>query len=42
MADTEVVYDPGDFFLLDSVRYCDDVMTILKSDWFNLKILMSG
>ena len=30
-----------DFFLLDSVRYHDDVMTILKSDWFNLKILMS-
>ena len=31
-----------DFFLLDSVRYCDDVMVTLKFDWYNLKILMSG
>ena len=31
-----------DFFLLDSVRYRDDVMTTLKIDWSNLKILMSG
>ena len=34
-----------DFFLLDfflSVRYRDDVMTTLKFDWSNLKILMSG
>ena len=31
-----------DFFLLDNVRYHDDVMTILNSNWFNLKILMSG
>ena len=31
-----------DFFLLDSVRYRDDVMMTLKFDWFNLKILMSG
>ena len=31
-----------DFFLLDSVRYRDDVMTTLKLDWSNLKILMSG
>ena len=30
-----------DFFLLDSVRYHDDVMTTLKSDLSNLKILMS-
>ena len=29
----------GGFFLLDSVRYRDDVMTILKSDWSNLRIL---
>ena len=32
----------ANFFLLDSVRYNGDVMTILKSDWFNLKTLMSG
>ena len=31
-----------DFFLLDSVHYHYDVITSLKSDWFNLKILMSG
>ena len=31
-----------DFFLLDSARCRDDVRTKLKSDWFNLKILMSG
>ena len=31
-----------DFFLLDSVRYHNDVMTTLKFDWSNLKILMSG
>ena len=31
-----------DLFLLDSVRYREDVMMTLKSDWFNLKILMSG
>ena len=31
-----------DFFLLGSVRYHDDVKTILKFDWSNLKILMSG
>ena len=31
-----------DFFLLDSVRYHGDVMTMLKSDWSNLKIPMSG
>ena len=31
-----------DFFLLDSVRYRDDVMKTLKFDWSNLKILMSG
>ena len=31
-----------DFFLLDIFRYRDDVMTILKTDWFNFKILMSG
>ena len=31
-----------DFFLLDSVRYRDDVMTTLKFDWSNLKILVSG
>ena len=34
-----------DFFLLDfflSVRYRDDVMTTLKFDWSNLKILMSS
>ena len=31
-----------DFVLLDSVRYRDNVMTILMSDWSNLKILMSG
>ena len=32
-----------DFFLLGSVnvRYHDDPMTTLKSDWSNLKILMS-
>ena len=30
MADTEVIYDPGGFFLLDSVRYQDDAKTILK------------
>ena len=30
-----------DFILLDSVRYYDDVMTTLKSNWSNLKILMS-
>ena len=31
-----------DFFLLDSVRYRDDVMVTLKFDWSNLKISMSG
>ena len=31
-----------DFFQLDSVSYPDDVMTTLKFDWSNLKILMSG
>ena len=31
-----------DFFLLDSVRYRDDVMGVLKSDWSSLKILISG
>ena len=34
-----------DFFLLDfflSVRYRNDVMTTLKFDWSNLKILMPG
>ena len=31
-----------DFFLQDSIRYHNDVMTIWKFDWFNLKILMSG
>ena len=33
-----------DFFLLDSVRYRDDVMTTLKFDfdWSNLNILMSS
>ena len=30
-----------DFSLLDSVPYRADVMTILKSDWSNLKILIS-
>ena len=30
-----------DLFLLDSVWYHDNVITILKSDWSNLKILMS-
>ena len=29
-------------FLLDSVCYHGDVMTILNFNWFNLKILMSG
>ena len=28
--------------LLDSVRYCDNVMTTLKFDWYNLKLLISG
>ena len=31
-----------DFFLLDSVRYRDDVITTLKFDWSDLKILMLG
>ena len=31
-----------DFFLLDIFRCPDDVMTILKTDWSNFKILMSG
>ena len=30
-----------DFFLLDKVRYHEDVMTALKADWSNLKTLMS-
>ena len=29
-------------FLLDSVCYHGDVMTMLNFNWFNLKILMSG
>ena len=31
-----------DFFLLDRVRYRDDVMMTLKFDWSNLKTLISG
>ena len=31
-----------DFFLLDSFPYHEDFMTVLKSDWSILKILMSG
>ena len=31
-----------DFFLLDSVRYHEDVMTKLKFHWSSLKILISG
>ena len=31
-----------DFFLLDSVRYHNDAKMTLKSDWSNLKILISG
>ena len=43
MGDTEEVYTIlVDFFLLDSVHYRDDVMTTLKFDWSNIKILMSG
>ena len=30
VADAEVVYNPGGFFQLDSVRYCGDVKTTLK------------
>ena len=30
-----------DLFLLDSVRYCDNVMTILNCYWSNIEILMS-
>ena len=37
MADAEEVYDPGGF-LPDR----NDVMTTLKFDWSNLKILISG
>ena len=33
---------PKIFFLLDSVRYRDNVMTTLKFYWSTLKILMSG
>ena len=41
VADTEVVHNPGDFLLMNSFRYQDDVTMTLKSDWSNLKILMS-
>ena len=41
VADTEVVHNPGDFLLMNSFRYQDDVTMALKSDWSNLKILMS-
>ena len=37
MADTEEVYNPGEF-----LSYRNDVMATLKFDWPNLKILISG
>ena len=43
MAETEVVYMFLEYFvLLDSVRYHDDVMAVLKSDYYNLKALILG
>ena len=42
MTDTEEVYDPIGFLSVGFLSERDDVMTTLKFDWSNLKILMSG